>query len=183
MSGKNRRKSRRPFEESLPLEGGAPRSESKIYMTASGSHTSTIVVRLKPYRMRSKITASYRPVVKIDRFDLIRQPLRAASFPSRGSLKSTEPVAQSQWLPLHAGRLFSETFGPLLLGAGHSLRHRQCRCHLPLRGRQGAGKKTPPGSRGCQGFVFCFGGLCASLFNPSSRRSAGTGSRRWSGRW
>ena len=107
-----------------------------------------MVVRLKPDRMRSKITASYRPVVKIDRFDLIRQPLRAASFPSRGSLKSTEPVAQSQWLPLHAGRLFSETFGPLLLGAGHSLRHRQCRCHLPLRGRQGAGKKTPPGSAG-----------------------------------
>ena len=28
-------------EKSLPLEGGAPRSESKIYMTAGGSHTST----------------------------------------------------------------------------------------------------------------------------------------------
>ena len=32
-------------EQSLPLEGGAPRSESKIYMTAGGSHTSTTVVR------------------------------------------------------------------------------------------------------------------------------------------
>ena len=39
-------------EKSLPLEGGAPRSESKIYMTAGGSHTSTTVVRLKPDRMR-----------------------------------------------------------------------------------------------------------------------------------
>ena len=36
----------------LPLEGGAPHSESKIYMTASGSHTSTMVVRPKPDRMR-----------------------------------------------------------------------------------------------------------------------------------
>ena len=50
-----------------------------------------MVVRLKPDRMRSKITASYRPVVKIDRFDLIRQPLRAARFPSRGSLNSKVP--------------------------------------------------------------------------------------------
>ena len=32
-------------EKSLPLEGGAPRSESKIYMTAGGSHTSTTVAR------------------------------------------------------------------------------------------------------------------------------------------
>ena len=32
-------------EQSLPLEGGAPRSESKIYMTAGGSHSSTTVVR------------------------------------------------------------------------------------------------------------------------------------------
>ena len=60
--------------ESLPLEGGAPRSESKIYMTASGSHTSTMVVRLKPDRMRSKVTASYQPIVIIDSFDLISQP-------------------------------------------------------------------------------------------------------------
>ena len=70
-------------EKSLPLEGGAPRSESKIYMTASGSHTSTMVVRLEPDRMRSKVTASYHLMVIIDSFDLISQPLRAASFPSR----------------------------------------------------------------------------------------------------
>ena len=60
--------------QSLPLEGGAPRSESKIYMTAGGSHTSTTVVRLKPDRMRSKVTASYQPIVIIDSFDLISQP-------------------------------------------------------------------------------------------------------------
>ena len=47
-------------EKSLPLEGGAPRSESKIYMTAGGSHTSTTVVRLKPDRMRSKVTGLYQ---------------------------------------------------------------------------------------------------------------------------
>ena len=58
-------------EKSLPLEGGAPRSESKIYMTASGSHTSTMVVRLKPDRMRSKVAILYQPMVIIDRFDLI----------------------------------------------------------------------------------------------------------------
>ena len=57
--------------KSLPLEGGAPRSESKIYMTAGGSHTSTTVVRLKPDRMRSKVTASYKLVVIIFSFDLI----------------------------------------------------------------------------------------------------------------
>ena len=57
--------------ESLPLEGGAPRSESKIYMTASGSHTSTMVVRLKPDRMRSKVAILYHPMVIIFRFDLI----------------------------------------------------------------------------------------------------------------
>ena len=74
------------IEKSLPLEGGAPRSESKIYMTAGGSHTSTTLVRLKPDRMRSKVTASYQPMVKIDSFDLISQPLRAASFSSRRSL-------------------------------------------------------------------------------------------------
>ena len=75
-------------EKSLPLEGGAPCSESKIYMTAGGSHTSTTVVRLKPDRMRSKVTASYQLMVIIVCFNLISQPLRAASFPSRGSLNS-----------------------------------------------------------------------------------------------
>ena len=74
--------------KSLPLEGGAPRSESKIYMTAGGSHTSTTVVRLKPDRMRSKVTASYQLMVMISNFDLISQPLRAASFSSRRSLNS-----------------------------------------------------------------------------------------------
>ena len=64
----------RSTDQSLPLEGGAPRSESKIYMTAGGSHTSTTVVRLKPDRMRSKVTASYRPMVMIGSFDLISQP-------------------------------------------------------------------------------------------------------------
>ena len=58
-------------EKSLPLEGGAPRSESKIYMTASGSHTSTMVVRLKPDRMRSKVAILYHPMVIIFSFDLI----------------------------------------------------------------------------------------------------------------
>ena len=46
------------------------------------------VVRLKPDRMRSKVTASYRPMATVGSFDLISQPLRAASFPSRGSLSS-----------------------------------------------------------------------------------------------
>ena len=58
-------------EKSLPLEGK--------------------VVRLKPDRMRSKVTASYQPMVKIVNFDLISQPLRAASFSSRGSLFSEAP--------------------------------------------------------------------------------------------
>ena len=57
--------------ESLPLEGGAPRSESKIYMTAGGSHTSTTVVRPQPDRMRSKVAALYQPVVIVRSFDLI----------------------------------------------------------------------------------------------------------------
>ena len=83
-------------------------------MTAGGSHTATKrpqsgrmrggrglrhspgqslplegkVVRLKPDRMRSKVTASYQLMVIVDSFDLISQPLRAASFPSRGSLSS-----------------------------------------------------------------------------------------------
>ena len=73
------------------MEGGAPRSESKVYMTAGGSHTSTTVVRLKPDRMRSKVTASYQLMVIIDRFDLISRNESCASFPSRGSLDSKEP--------------------------------------------------------------------------------------------
>ena len=46
------------------------------------------MVRLKPDRMRSKVVILYQPMVIIARFDLISQPLRAASFPSRGSLYS-----------------------------------------------------------------------------------------------
>ena len=58
-------------EQSLPLEGGAPRSESKIYMTASGSHTATMVVRPKPDRMRSKVAILYQLMAMICSFDLI----------------------------------------------------------------------------------------------------------------
>ena len=58
-------------EKSLPLEGGAPHSESKIYMTASGSHTSTMVVRPKPDRMRSKVAILYQLMAMICSFDLI----------------------------------------------------------------------------------------------------------------
>ena len=46
------------------------------------------MVRLKPDRMRSKVAILYRLMVMNDSFDLISQPLRAASFPSRGSLYS-----------------------------------------------------------------------------------------------
>ena len=49
------------------------------------------MVRLKPDRMRSKVTASYQLMVMISSFDLISQPLRAASFPSRRSLFSEVP--------------------------------------------------------------------------------------------
>ena len=59
--------------ESLPLEGK--------------------VVRLKPDRMRSKVTASYQLMAIIGGFDLIRQPLRAASFSSRRSLCPEHPTA------------------------------------------------------------------------------------------
>ena len=46
------------------------------------------MVRLKPDRMRSKVTALYQLMVMISNFDLISQPLRAASFSSRRSLPS-----------------------------------------------------------------------------------------------
>ena len=42
----------RTSEERLPLEGGAPRSESKIYMTAGGSHTSTTLAQRQLRLMR-----------------------------------------------------------------------------------------------------------------------------------
>ena len=62
--------------QSLPLEGGAPRSESKIYMTAGGSHTATTLSQrqLRLMRLkRSTITISW---FKIATFDLIRHGLR-----------------------------------------------------------------------------------------------------------
>ena len=58
-------------EKKAPPGGCAPRSESKLYMTAGGSHTSTTVVRLKPDRMRSKVAILYHPMVIIFSFDLI----------------------------------------------------------------------------------------------------------------
>ena len=54
LSGKNRRRSPRASEKSLPLEGK--------------------VVRLKPDRMRSKVAALYQLMVMIGSFDLISQP-------------------------------------------------------------------------------------------------------------
>ena len=45
-----------------------------------------MVVRLKPDRMRSKVTSVVPTYVIIASFDLISQPVRAASYPSRGSL-------------------------------------------------------------------------------------------------
>ena len=59
-------------EKRLPLEGGAPRSESKIYMAAGDSHTATTLSQRQLRRMRSKrsmITISW---FKIATFDLIR---------------------------------------------------------------------------------------------------------------
>ena len=46
------------------------------------------MVRLKPDRMRSKVTASYQLMVMIRNFDLISQPLRAASSPTRREANS-----------------------------------------------------------------------------------------------
>ena len=70
LSGKFDAKARRDREKLSP-GGCASRSESKIYMTASGSHTSTMVVRLKPDRMRSKVAILCHPMVIIFSFDLI----------------------------------------------------------------------------------------------------------------
>ena len=39
----------------LPPEGGAPRSEFNIYMTAGGSHTSTTLAQRQLRLMRSKL--------------------------------------------------------------------------------------------------------------------------------
>ena len=62
------------------------------------------MVRLKPDRMRSKVVILYQPMVIIARFDLISQPLRAASFPSRGSLSSEVRTRfLREWLPCVGG--------------------------------------------------------------------------------
>ena len=63
-------------EKRLPLEGGAPRSEFKIFMTAGGSHTSTTLVQLSLRLMRSKRSTITISWFKIATFDLIRHGLR-----------------------------------------------------------------------------------------------------------
>ena len=59
----------------LPLEGGAPRSESEIYMTAGGSHTSAMLAQLSLRLMRSKLKIIAMSWYKIATFDLIRSGL------------------------------------------------------------------------------------------------------------
>ena len=82
-------------EKSLPLEGGAPRSESKIYMTAGGSHTSTTLAQRQLRLMRSKRSTITMGRYKIATFDLIRHAERRDTFPSRGRLWSV-----LRWQPL-----------------------------------------------------------------------------------
>ena len=62
-------------EKSLPLEGGAPRSESKIYMTAGGSHTFSTLAQRQLRLMRSKLSIFTMGWYKIATFDLIRSGL------------------------------------------------------------------------------------------------------------
>ena len=59
----------------LPLEGGAPRSEFKIYMTAGGSHASTTLAQRQLRLMRSKLSTITMGWYKIATFDLIRHGL------------------------------------------------------------------------------------------------------------
>ena len=59
----------------LPLEGGAPRSEFKIYMTAGGSHSSTTLAQRQLRLMRSKRSTITMGWYKIATFDLIRHGL------------------------------------------------------------------------------------------------------------
>ena len=71
------------------------------------------MVRPKPDRMRSKVAVLYQLMVIIDRFDLISQPLRAASFSSRRSLPPPRRFLRMKFggrgmpppLPYLAGRL------------------------------------------------------------------------------
>ena len=62
-------------EQRLPLEGGAPRSEFKIFMTAGGSHTSTTLAQRQLRLMRSKLQIIAISWYKIATFDLIRSGL------------------------------------------------------------------------------------------------------------
>ena len=80
-----------------PSPGGcAPRSESKIYMTAGGSHTSTTLAQRQLRLMRSKRSTITMGRYKIATFDLIRHAERRDTFPSRGRLW---PVLRWQPLP------------------------------------------------------------------------------------
>ena len=72
-------------------------------MIAGDSHTSIMVVRLKPDRMRSKITASYQLMAIIGSFDLIRQPLRAATSPYTPG-GSALPVLRMKFVRIGARR-------------------------------------------------------------------------------
>ena len=67
--------------KSLPLEGGAPRSESKIYMTAGGSHTSTTLAQRQLRLMRSKLSIIAMSWCDTATFDLIRSGLSRTTFP------------------------------------------------------------------------------------------------------
>ena len=84
----------------LPLEGGAPRSESKIYMTAGGSHTSTTLAQRQLRLMRSKRSTITMGWYKIATFDLIRHGLWPVtpSPPGEGFFLSRQPLRR--FLPL-----------------------------------------------------------------------------------
>ena len=86
------------IEKSLPLEGGAPRSESKIYMTAGGSHTSTTLAQRQLRLMRSKLKIITMGWYKIATFDLIRSGLSRTTFPSRGRLFSPRRVLRMKFV-------------------------------------------------------------------------------------
>ena len=84
----------------LPLEGGAPRSEFKIYMTAGGSHTSTTLAQRQLRLMRSKRSTITMGWYKIATFDLIRHGLWPVtpSPPGEGFFLSRQPLRR--FLPL-----------------------------------------------------------------------------------
>ena len=84
----------------LPLEGGAPRSEFKIYMTAGGSHTATTLAQRQLRLMRSKRSTITMGWYKIATFDLIRHGLWPVtpSPPGEGFFLSRQPLRR--FLPL-----------------------------------------------------------------------------------